>query len=250
MTNYKIVVAYDGRRYKGWRHEKGSSADKSIQGKIESILKKLYQQDIELIGAVSTDAGVHALGQIANFKAPHIQLDEADILDYLSTYLPDDIVVTSIEKVDERFHSRLNAKGITYQYRLWKKDAEDYLLFERHQTYKLNDILNVKVMQEGATLLEGKHDFTAFAKRTKKKKVEKTLSSLTVEETKNEIIITMTANGYLINMERIIVGTLIQLGTGQKKLSTIEKAFETLDPEYAGHKAMAHSLCLVDVLYK
>lgn len=249
MTNYKIEIAYDGRYYKGFNQLRGDKPEKSIQGKLQSVLSKLFKTDIELSGAVNTDAGVHALGQVANFKAPAIALDEADILDYINQYLPEDIVVKSVEKVDERFHSRLNAKKITYQYSLWKKNSKDILLFERHQCYKLNDILNVNNMQYAAGKLIGKHDFAVFTNRSKNKKTIKELYDVTVEETDNEIIINMTANNYLLNMERFIVGTLIQIGTGQKDAKCIELAFDELDKDQVGHKAMAHSLCLMSVSY-
>lgn len=249
MNNYKMIVAYEGRRYKGWKHMKGDNIDKSIQGKLERILSNLYKRNIEVIGAVSTDAGVHSLGQVANFKAPNTKLTEREILNYIEEYLPDDIVVKSLKKVDERFHSRLKVKEITYQYRLWKKNSKDILLFERYQTYRLKEILNVKNMQLGAEKLIGEHDFAAFTNKGKNRNTVKELFDVSVEETDNEILINITGNGFLLNMERFIVGTLIQIGLGQKNVATIDDAFFTLDREYVGHKAMAHSLCLMDVLY-
>ncbi|PAB55921.1 tRNA pseudouridine(38-40) synthase TruA [Anaeromicrobium sediminis] len=249
MNNYKMIVAYDGRRYKGWKRETGDSADKSIQGKLEGILSKLYKRNIEVIGAVNTDAGVHALGQVANFKAPDIGLNEKEIHQYIEEYLTEDIVVKSLEKVNERFHSRLKIKEITYQYRLWKKDSKDILLFERYQTYKLKEILNINDMQVGAEKLVGKHDFAAFTNKGKNKNTIKELIDVNIEETDNEILINITGNSFLVNMERFIVGTLIQIGSGQKKVRSIDNAFSTLEKEYVGHKAMAHSLCLMKVLY-
>ena len=249
MNNYKMIVAYDGRRYNGWKREKGDSADKSIQGKLEWILSRLYKTDIEVLGAVNTDAGVHALGQIANFKAPDIELNEKEIHQYIEEYLTEDIVVKSLEKVDERFHSRLHIKKTTYQYRLWKKDSKDVLLFERHQVYKLQKLLNIKDMQAGAETLVGKHDFAAFTNKGKNKSTTKELFDVTVEETDNEIRINITGNSFLVNMERFIVGTLMQIGLGERDVKSIDDAFVTLDRAYVGHKAMAHSLCLMKVLY-
>lgn len=249
MKNYRLKLAYDGRRYKGWKRDKRDSADKSIQGKLEMILKKLYQKDVEVIGAVNTDAGVHALGQVAHFKTPSNDLSSKEILDYLNEFLPDDIVATSIETVDDRFHSRLNIKRATYEYRLWKVDAKDFLLFERHQVYPMKEALNVEAMKIGATKLTGTHDFSAFTNRSKNKNATKDLQEITVVETDNEVRIVMSARNYLVNMERFIVGTLIQIGTGQRKVNTIDKAFATLDKEYVGHKAMSHSLCLIKVDY-
>ncbi|MCM1992257.1 tRNA pseudouridine(38-40) synthase TruA [Oceanirhabdus seepicola] len=249
MNNYKMLIAYDGRRYKGWKHEKKDSADKSIQGKLEGILSKLYNTNIEVIGAVNTDAGVHALGQVANFKAPDIDLSEKEIHLYIEKYLTEDIIVKSLKKVDDRFHSRLNNKKITYQYRLWKKDSKDFLLFERYQTYRLKEILNIKGMQLGAERLVGKHDFSAFTNKGKSKNTVKELFDVNVKETDNEIQINITGNDFLVNMERFIVGTLMQIGSGQKNVSSIDDAFATLNKDHVGHKAMAHSLCLMEVLY-
>ncbi len=249
MNNYKITVAYDGRRYKGWKHETADSPDKSVQGKLEGILSKLYNQDIEVIGAVNTYAGVHALGQVANFKAPDINLSNKEIQQYIEEYLTEDIIVTSLEKVDENFHSKLQINKITYQYRLWKKDSKDFLLFERYQTYKLKEILNVKDMKAGAQKLEGKHDFAAFTNKGKNKNTTKELFDVRVDETDNEILITLTADNFLVNMERFIIGTLIQIGLGQKNVKTIDAAFKTLNKDCVGHKVMAHSLYLMEVSY-
>lgn len=249
MNNYKMEIAYDGRRYKGWKHQIGDSADKSIQGKLQGILSKLYNRDIEVIGAVNTDAGVHALDQVANFKAPDIELTEKEIFKYIEEYLPEDIIVKSLKEVDERFNSRLNIKETTYQYRLWKKNSKDFLLFERHQTYKLKEVLNVKNMQVAADKLVGEHDFAAFTNKGKNRNTVKELFEVTVDETDNEILINITGNSFLVNMERFIVGTLMQIGSGQKNVKSIDEAFATLDIKCVGHKAMAHSLCLMEVLY-
>lgn len=249
MNNYKMVVAYDGRLYKGWKHEMGDSADKSIQGKLESILSKLYNTKIKIIGAVNTDSGSHALGQVANFKAPDIELNIKAIHEYIKKYLPDDIVVKSIERVDANFHSRLKMKKITYQYRLWKKDSKDFLLFERFETYKLKETLDVNSMQVGAERLMGKHDFAAFTNKGKNKNTTKELYNVEVKETDNEILINITGNSFLVNMERFIVGTLMQIGLGQRKVKSIDNAFNTLEKEHVGHKATSSSLFLMKISY-
>ncbi|MBL4932748.1 tRNA pseudouridine(38-40) synthase TruA [Clostridium paridis] len=248
MQNYKMMIAYDGRKYMGYNKSK-DNAEKSIQGKLEMILSKLYDQEIEVIGAVNTDAGVHAKGQVVNFIAPDNRLSEKEIFDYIEKYLTDDIIVLSVETVDERFHSRYLMKSATYEYRLWKKDAPNRPLFERHYVNLMNQTINVNKSREAAKHLLGEHDFLAFTTNKKTKKSIKKLISLDVRETTNEIIITMTANGYLLNMERVIVGTLIQVGLGQLPVSTIQKAFESKDLNDVGHKASADALCLLSVQY-
>lgn len=249
MINYKIKVAYDGRRYKGWKHEKGDSADKSIQGKLERILYILYKKQVDVIGAVHTYAGVHAFEQVANFKAPNSDFSKQEIKEYIEEYLSDDIVLVSIEEADEQFQSKLKAQKISYTYRLWKVDSKDVLLFDRHLSYRLTEKLDVDAMQRAAEELAGKHDFAAFTNKGKNKKTIRDLSKVVVEETDNEILIHLTANSFLVNMERFIIGTLIQIGLGQKDVSTVHQAFTTREKEFVGHKVMAHSLFLTKVEY-
>ena len=248
MQNYKMIIAYDGRRYKGYRKTK-SNAQQSIQGKLETILYKLYEQDVEVISAVNTDAGVCAQYQVINFHGPDARLDEKGIFEYFETYLPDDIITLSVEKVDARFHSRYLATQITYTYRLWKKDAPRRPLFERQLVNVMDQPLDVTMMREGAKVFTGNHDFAAYATKSKSGSTTKEVLFMEIEETDLEIVITMTANGYLLNMERYIVGTLIQIGLHERKVDSIHRGFKTRDNKDVGHKAMAHALCLTQVHY-
>jgi len=248
MQNYKMCIAYDGRKYKGFSKSKGDS-DKSIQGKLESILSKLYETEVEVIGAVSTDAGVHAKGQIVNFTAPAKLLNEKEIFEYFEKYLTDDIIILSVTAVDERFHSRYLAKSATYEYRLWKRNAPIRPLFERQYVNLMVQNLDIVKIQKAAKMFIGEHNFLAFTTNKKTKNSLKEIIALDIKETKNEIIITITANSFLLNMERIIVGTLIQVGLGQLPMTTVEKAFESKNSEDVGHKASAGALCLINVEY-
>lgn len=248
MQNYKMTIAYDGKRYKGFR-KTNENDDKTIQEKLEKILFKLYETEIEVISAVNTDAGVHAREQVVNFKAPNSHVNEKAIRDYFEEYLPDDILVISVEAVDEKFHSRYMVKSLTYQYRLWKKDAPTRPLFERHYVKAMEQSLSVANMQEASKYFLGEHDFSAFSTKSKANSSVKNIMSLNVDETTYEVIITMKANGFLLNMERIIVGTLIQIGLGQRKADSIERAYKTRKKEDVGHKAMGHALCLIGVEY-
>ncbi|ABR48486.1 tRNA pseudouridine synthase A [Alkaliphilus metalliredigens QYMF] len=248
MQNYKMMIAYDGRKYTGYNKSK-DNLEKSIQGKLELILSKLYEEEVEVISAVSTDAGVHSKGQIVNFIAPNSRLDEKEIFDYFEKYLTDDIIILSVETADERFHSRYLMKSATYEYRLWKKDAPNRPLFERQYVNLMNQTVDVTKIKKAGKYLVGEHDFLAFTTNRKTTKSIKTMVSLDVMETRNEIIITMTANGFLLNMERVIVGTLIQIGLGQLPMNTIEKAFESKNMNDVGHKASAGALCLLSVEY-
>lgn len=247
MQNYKMTIAYDGKRYKGFRKTK-SSGELSIQGKLEAILKKKYECDIEVISAINTDASVHASEQVVNFKVPDGESPEG-IRDYFETYLPDDIITLSVEAVDDRFHSRYQMTSVTYVYRLWKSDALLRPLFDRQRVNRMEAPLTIGLMKEGAKLLVGQHDFAAFATKAKAKSTTKEIFELEVEADDNEVIITMKADGFLLNMERIIAGTLIQIGLCQRDLEDIEKALASKNSKYVGHKAMAPALTLVSVDY-
>lgn len=248
MENYKMTLAYDGRRYKGYRKTK-TSGDKSIQSKLETIVSKLYETDIEVVSAVNTDAGVHATCQVVHFKVPEGCMNAKRLFDYFEEFLPDDIITISVEAVDDRFHSRYLIKSLTYQYRLWKKDATRRPLFNRHYVNVMKEVIDVSKMQEGAQAFVGEHDFTAFATKSKANSVDKEIITLEIEETEDEIIIDITANGFLLSMERIIVGTLIQIGTGQRDIDSIEEAFRSKNNKDVGHKAMAHALSIVRIEY-
>lgn len=248
MQTYKMTIAYDGRKYKGFNTSRGQT-DKSVQGKLEAILEKLYEEKIQVIGAVNTDAGVHAKGQVVSFTTSHDQLDGKALKDYFEKYLTDDIIVLSAEMVDERFHSKYKMKSATYQYRLWKKDAPNRPLFERQFVNLMVQLLDVKRMKEAATSFIGEHDFMAFTTNRKTRKPIKKIYDIDVEETENEIIITMTANGYLLNMERKIVGTLVQIGLKQLPICSIENAYDLKDEDAVGHRAAASGLCLMKINY-
>jgi tRNA pseudouridine38-40 synthase len=246
MQNYKMCIAYDGRKYKGFNVTK-RDAEKNIQGKLEAILSKMYDKEVEVIGAVNTDAGVHAKEQIVNFVAPTDQFAADEIVAYIEKYLTDDIIVLAIEAVDERFHSRYLTKGITYTYRIWKQNAPNRPLFERHYVNLMNQVLDSSKMKKAAGQLIGMHDFSAFTTNKRVKNPMKDVMAVTIEETRHEIIITMTASSFLLNMERIIVGTLIQVGLGQLPINTIDSAIKTKDLKHVGHKASADALCLTKV---
>lgn len=248
MQNYKMTIAYDGRKYKGFNKSKGD-IEKSVQGKLELILMKLYETDVEVIGAVNTDAGVHAKGQVVSFTAPSKQFNAREIHDYFEKYLTDDIIVLSIKVADVRFHSKYQMKSATYEYRLWKKDAPNRPLFERQFVNLMVQLLNVDKMKKAAEDLLGEHDFIAFTTNKKTRKSIKKMISVDVEENEKEIVITMTANGYLLNMEKKIVGTLVQIGLGQIPVQSIANAFELKDPDSAGHISSASGLCLLSIEY-
>jgi tRNA pseudouridine38-40 synthase len=248
MKNFKIVLAYDGKRYKGFRKLSGKS-DRTIQGKLENILSKLYEEPVEVISAVNTDAAVHAKHQVVSFKSPSDDHKADKLHNYMETFLPDDIIIISVDEVDERFHARYNVTSITYEYHLWKSNAKQRPLFERDYVKLMDKTLNVIVMEEAANRMIGEQDYRAFTSNSKVRNPVKNVKDVKVTERENDIIISITSNGYLLNMERIMVGTLIQVGLYERDVESVDKAFSTRETSYAGHKAMAGALCLVDVSY-
>lgn len=245
MKNYKITIQYDGTRYKGWQVQK--STDMTIQGKIQSVLKEMTGQEIEVIGSGRTDAGVHAYGQVANFHVPkHFKAQE--ILEYLNHYLPMDIAVIDIDEVDERFHARFNAVEKTYMYRIRTSTVPN--VFERKYMYTYTECLNVDKMREAANLLLGTHDFMAFCGNKKmKKSTIRTVNAIDIEENEDEIQISYTGDGFLQQMIRIMTGTLIEVGNGIKEPNDVAAILESKDRQNAGYTVPSEGLILKQVKY-
>lgn len=246
LKNYKITIQYDGTRYKGWQVQK--STDMTIQGKIQSVLKEMTGQEIEVIGSGRTDAGVHAYGQVANFHVPaHFKAQE--ILEYLNHYLPMDIAVIDIEEVDERFHARFNAVEKTYMYRVHTSAVPN--VFERKYMYNYTEYLDVNKMKEAANMLLGTHDFMAFCGNKKmKKSTIRTVTAIDIEEKEDEIQISYTGDGFLQQMIRIMTGTLIEVGNGTKQPNDIVAILESKDRQNAGYTVPADGLILKSVTYE
>lgn len=245
MANYKMVLQYEGTRYRGWQRQE--STDNTIQGKLESILTKMCGYPIEIQGAGRTDAGVHARGQVANFHIEEEQSAE-QIMNYVNQYLPEDIAVISMEQVPERFHSRLNAKGKTYCYQIIQSPIPH--VFERRYAHRIEKRLNVEEMRRAAEFLTGKHDFASFTSTKKSKKsTVRTIEKIELEETGDMLRIKYSGDGFLYHMVRILTGTLIEVGTGERRAEDICAILEAGKRECAGHLAPAVGLTLMEVRY-
>ena len=245
MQNYKIIIQYEGGRFQGWQRQ--TTTDNTIQGKMEAILSKMCNAPIEINGAGRTDAGVHAKGQVANFKI-NTDKSPAEIMRYLNMYLPEDIAVTEISKVDERFHSRLSAKEKIYCYRILNAQISD--VFTRRFVYKMPAPLNIEKMQKAAECFVGEHNFRAFCNtKTLKKSSVREIYSLSVEKVGEEVRLTFRGNGFLYNMVRIITGTLIEVGLGKRSAEEIPAIIESRDRQKAGETAPARGLTLMEVIY-
>ena len=244
MRNLRLDICYDGTRYRGWQRLPGK--DDTIQGKIETALSRILGENIEISGSGRTDAGVHAEGQVANFHCES-KMPADRILAELRRYLPEDIGIISCKEVSERFHARLNAREKTYRYRIW--NSRQPCVFERRYVSVMPEELDVDAMNQAARHLLGQHDFAAFCGNAKmKKSTVRYIRSLTVERQGQEIHITVTGNGFLHNMVRIIVGTLVEAGRGDRNPDSIPALFEGKRAD-AGFLAPPQGLCLMEVYY-
>jgi len=244
MRNLRMTIAYDGFKYKGWQKQKDT--DLTIQGKIETVLSKMTGEEIMVVGCGRTDAGVHAENYIANF---HTKCDfkTKKILDYLYEFLPEDIVVKSMEEVSERFHARYNVKAKTYVYTINNYRFRD--VFNRKYSYHLADKLNIEEMKSASEVLIGSHDFQSFTNGKSDKSTVRTINYINIIEKNNIIEIEINGNGFLWNMVRIIVGTLIEVGKGSLTPTEVERIRNEKKRWEAGPLAQAKGLILRDVQY-
>lgn len=244
MRNLRLEICYDGTRYRGWQRLPGG--DNTIQGKLEECISRILDQPTQITGSGRTDAGVHALGQTANFHCES-DLTPEEILSALRRYLPEDIGIRSCQEVPERFHARLSAREKTYRYRLWTGDEP--CVFERKYVTVLREPLDEGKMALAAELLTGRHDFRAFcANSHMKKSTIRTVHAIHLDRIGPELDISVTADGFLYNMMRILVGTLIEVGRGERDAESIPLLFGAARAE-AGFLAPAQGLCLMEVVY-
>ena len=220
----------------------------TVQGKIEDVLARLAGEPVELIGAGRTDAGVHARAMIAN---AHMATDKSpeEIRDYLNRYLPDDICVTEVRIASERFHARYKATGKLYTYTCYVGDLKP--LFNRRTVTELDFVPDVPAMQAAAAVLTGTHDFKAFCSNPKmKKSTVRTVDGLEIVRRHELLYFNVHGDGFLQNMVRILVGTLLEVGAGRMTADDVRAALESGDRKLAGPTAPAKGLCLMRVEYE
>lgn len=276
--NYKMTISYDGSRYLGWQRQKGS--DQTIQGKIEAVISRLFDNDIEIIGSGRTDAGVHAKGQVANFIVDSIDLKsnklkgrladagipleiinsiESPSTDlskvwqkYINHYLPDDISIVSMEEVNERFHSRYLVKKKHYRYSILNSDISD--VFDRKYVFQLDDHLDIELMRKASECFVGEHDFAAFTSlKNNKKSTVRLVTDIKITEAEvpggRRIDLDFEGEGFLYNMVRIMVGTLVEVGKKDRTPESVKDVLSQKVREKAGFMAPAKGLCLMEVEY-
>jgi len=245
MRNIKLTIEYDGKDFNGWQKQPNKL---NIQGEIERAIKDITKEDdIELNASGRTDAGVHALGQVANFKTNcKIPVEKFPIA--INSKVKKSIVIKSAEEVPERFHSRYNCKQKTYRYVI--NNSEHGSAIYRNQECHIPQKLDVKEMKKAIKYFEGEHDFKGFkASGTSSKSSVRTIYKTDIREESGRIIIELTGNGFLYNMVRIISGTLVDVGIGKIKSEDIPKIIESKDRTRAGKTLPPHGLYLLKVEY-
>ena len=244
MRNIRLDICYEGTRYRGWQRLPGQ--DNTIQGKLETVLSRILGEPIEVSGSGRTDAGTHAMRQVANFHC-NSNMPVEEILTQLRRYLPEDIGIYSCKNVSPRFHARLNAKTKTYCYRVWNSTTP--CVFVRKFVYIHSQDLNIDLMQRAANFYLGEHDFSAFcANKNMKKSTVRYIESFDIRRDGKEIRFTVTGNGFLHHMVRIMVGTLLEVGRGERQPETIPQLFGAPRSE-SGELIPACGLCLMEVSY-
>ncbi len=245
MRNIKLIIEYDGTNYQGWQVQaKGAT----IQGIIEEKLSTITEERIHLAGSGRTDSGVHALAQVANFKTKS-QLDVRSIQKALNSLLPPDIVIQRAEEVEDDFHARKAAMGKVYEYRILNRELRS--AFHHGYAWHIPQKLDLEEMRKATRILIGEHDFSSF--RSVGTPTRTAIREINRAEWKKDrdglIRFEIEANGFLKQMVRAIVGTLVEVGRGKIDSGEFQKILDSKDRKMAGPTAPAHGLFLKEVKY-
>lgn len=256
MINYKIILEYDGSRYNGWQRQ--GNTENTIQGKLEQIIGRYFDQHIEIHGSGRTDAGVHALGQVANFKVdPRLAPvfinvnDLSAIFTDLNSFLPEDIRIIDLSVADERFHSRLNAVSKIYRYRISLSSKKS--VFARKYCTSIVESLDINLMKEASRMFLGEHDYGCFSDTKTKKSTVRYVDSITFNEETNGtdryLVVDFHGNGFLYHTVRLMMGTLIKIGLGECPADIINDIFSSGNRKLVPYMAPAEGLILYEVKY-
>lgn len=246
LKNIRLILEYDGGRYDGYQRLGKDDNSNTVSYKLEEVLKKMTGQDIVLNCGCRTENGVHAYGQVVNFKC-ETTMSMMEISHYLNRYLPRDIAAVEVKEMPERFHAALNAKSATYVYRIDTNEVPN--VFERKYMYNAFRKLNVAKMEEAAKVLLGEHDFAKFTTAKKNKTTVKRLTQCDIYDGGGEISITITANDFMHNMAKIIIGTLLEVGNGKRAPKDILLLFDSGSDAAAAAPAEACGMFLQSVNY-
>ncbi|MFL0249165.1 tRNA pseudouridine(38-40) synthase TruA [Clostridium neuense] len=244
MKNIKLIVEYDGTNYCGWQRQRNNS---TVQQTIEEAINEITGEQVKLIGCSRTDSGVHAKMYVCNFSTNStIPPDKMGIV--INHRLPEDIVILNSEEVDSSFHSRYCSKGKMYSYTILNRSERAAI--GRNYAYQYSRNIDIEAMRKASVYFLGKHDFSAFKSTGSSVKDNiRTIMQIKVEKDGDYIKIYVAGDGFLYNMVRIIVGTLLLVG--EKKISPhyIEEIIESKDRNKAGKVVPARGLCLEKVFY-
>ncbi len=243
MNNIKLVIEYDGTNYVGWQQQKNGI---SVHEKLNKAIEKVVNEDIKLLGAGRTDAGTHAMGQVANFQT-RSNIPSFNLVQAINSYLPEDIVVKSAKKVPEKFHSRYSAKSKVYCYTILNSNIR--CAIQRNQCYYYSTYLDIERMQKTSNVLIGKHDFGAFKSKSDILSSVRTIKRLEIKKKGKYVLFTIEADGFLYKMVRSIVGTLLEVGRGKMSITEFKKIVKSRDRIKAGNTVPAKGLCLLKVKY-
>jgi len=247
MRNIKIIIQYDGSRYSGW--QKQGNTENTIQYKLEIILSLMTCEDIDIIGAGRTDAGVHADNQVANFKT-YSRMSINQILKYCNNYLPKDIVIKSAVDVDLSFHSRFKATGKKYIYHIYNnKSYRD--IFSRKYSYYIKNQLDIDKIRETSKLFIGTHDFRHLAKKvSKNKSAVRTIYNINILKQESDIQFIFEGDGFLYKMIRMISAVLIMAGHGEISQIEVNNLLNNPKIDKQITPAYPHGLFLKEVYYQ
>ena len=223
------------------------ATDNTIQGKLETLLTRMCGEPIEIHGSGRTDAGVHALGQVANFHT-NCEMSTDEMLEYINRYLPEDIAVVALSEAAPRFHSRLNACGKHYEYRVINSSVPH--VFHRRYALEVPEQLNVTAMEQAAEYLCGEHDFKSFTSTKKgKKSTVRRIDKISIVREGDILTFSFKGSGFLHHMIRILMGTLLQVGKGELSPESVPAIIEACNREMAGPLVPAKGLTLVEVFF-
>lgn len=243
MNNIKLTIEYDGTNYVGWQQQKNGI---TIHGVLSKAIERVVNEEVTLQGSGRTDAGTHAVGQVANFKTES-DIPVYNLVQAINSYLPKDIVVRSAEKVPEDFHSRYSAKLKTYCYTILNSEIRDAV--GRDYCLHYSTPLDIEKMQSASKALIGKHDFSVFKSKSDVISSVRTITRLEIEKNGKYLMFTVEADGFLYKMVRSIVGTLLEVGKGKMKILEFKRIVKSGTRARAGNTVAASGLCLLKVKY-
>lgn len=241
---YKVTVSYDGTKFNGFQRQKNY---RSVEEEIEKALSSMHKQQMRIVGAGRTDKGVHAYGQVFHFDSD-LKITPEGIKKGMNALLSEDIYVRNVEKVSDEFHARYSAKEKKYEYKI---NIGEYNPLEVNYVYQLNKELDLKLMKEASNLFIGEHDFYNFCgyQEDKIKTYVRIIKSIDIDTHMNCVNITVTGNGFIRYMVRMIVAILIEIGLKRKNVDFIKQRLDSEEKKRSNYKVSGSGLYLKEITY-